>query len=414
MRHGFFSVLLLLWVLFACDTSDGADLALVGAKIYPSPTAAPLEEGSILIHAGRIRAVGPGSTIKIPRSAVVIDCKSLVVTAGFWNSHVHILPPALLHAEHLSSQEVTSQLEAMFTRWGFTTVFDIGSVLQNTVLIRSRIESGEAKGPRILTVGEPFWGKGGTPIYVRGFLEENRISIPDVESPEQGVERVRQHVRAGADGIKIFANSIEQQGILTMSVDLAHAIVEEAHRTGKLVFAHVSNNQGIEVSVQSGVDILAHTTPMDGPWSSALAERLAAAHVALTPTLTLWEVESKKAHVAPGDIEAGMAEAAQQLRAFAQAGGQVLFGTDVGYIDVFDTSEELVWMSRGGLSTRQILAALTTNPAERFGYSKHSGRIEKGMDGDLVVLSADPAQDAMAFSKVRYTVRGGKVIYSAM
>lgn len=406
-------VLLLLWTLFACDTSGAGDLALVHAKIYSSPTAAPLEDGSILIHAGRIRAVGRGSAIKIPRTAAVIDCKGLVVTAGFWNSHVHILLPTLLHAEQLSPQQVTSQLETMFTRWGFTTVFDIGSVLQNTILIRSRVESGEVKGPRILTVGEPFWGKGGTPVYVRGFLEANRISIPDVESREQGVERVRQQVRGGADGIKIFANSIEQQSILTMPVELAHAIVEEAHRAGKPVFAHVSNNQGIEVSVQSGVDILAHTTPGDGPWSSSLVERLAAAHVGLTPTLTLWEVEAKKANAAPSDIEAGMAVAAQQLGAFAQAGGQILFGTDIGYIDVFDTSEELVWMSRGGLNSRQILAALTTNPAERFGYSKHSGRIEKGMDADLVVLTADPAQDAMAFSKVRYTVRGGKVMYSA-
>jgi len=34
------------------------------------------------------------------------------------------------------------------------------------------------------------------------------------------------------------------------------------------------------------------------------------------------------------------------------------------------------------------------------------------MDADLVVLRADPAQDATAFSRVRYTIRGGNVIYS--
>jgi hypothetical protein len=77
--------------------------------------------------------------------------------------------PSLLHAEKLSSQQLSSQLEEMLTRWGFTTVFDIASVLNNTTLIRRRIESGEVAGPRILTVGEPFWAKGGTPIYGRGF-----------------------------------------------------------------------------------------------------------------------------------------------------------------------------------------------------------------------------------------------------
>jgi imidazolonepropionase-like amidohydrolase len=57
-------------------------------------------------------------------------------------------------------------------------------------------------------------------------------------------------------------------------------------------------------------------------------------------------------------------------------------------------------------------ASLTTNPAQRFGHATHSGRIAKGLDADLVVLSADPAQNTSAFSKVRYTIRGGEIIYA--
>jgi len=148
-----------------------------------------MENGAILVHAGRILAVGPNATITISSRATVIDCNGLVVTAGFWNSHVHILTPGLLHAEKLSSEQITAQLQEMLTRWGFTTVFDIASVLENTNLIRRRIESGEVRGPRILTVGEPFWGKGGTPIYVKGFLEANHIVIPEVESTTQATGR---------------------------------------------------------------------------------------------------------------------------------------------------------------------------------------------------------------------------------
>jgi imidazolonepropionase-like amidohydrolase len=299
----------------------------------------------------------------------------------------------------------------MLTRWGFTTVFDIASVLNNTTLIRRRIESGEVKGPRILTVGEPFWTKGGTPIYVKGFLEANHISIPDAESPAQGVERVRQQIHDGADGIKIFAGSVERDSILIMPLDLAKAIVAEAHREGKPVFAHPSNEDGIEVALESGVDILAHATPAGGPWTSALVERLRAAHVALIPTLTLWHVEAKNEPTA--EFEKGMnAVILPELRAYSEAGGQILFGTDVGYTEWFDTAEEFKWMSRAGMSFQQILASLTTSPAQRFGYSSRGGRIAQGMDGDLVVLRADPTQDATAFSKVRYTIVGGKVIYS--
>jgi imidazolonepropionase-like amidohydrolase len=410
MRIRSFCVFVSLWVLFACGLARASDLALVGAKIYPSPTEGAIEDGSILVHDGRIVAVGPSAAFRVPHDATVIDCKGLVVTAGFWNSHVHILLPGLLHAEKLSSQQVTSQLQEMLTRWGFTTVFDIASVLSNTTLIRRRIESGEVKGPRILTVGEPFWVKGGTPVYVKGFLEANHINIPEVESTAQATERVREQIRDGADGIKIFANSIEQDGILTMPLDLARAIVAESHRVGKPVFAHVSNDQGIEVAVRSGVDILAHTTPADSLWTPLFAERLKEANMALTPTLTLWEVEYKGSD--PDELKRGMGKATEQLKAFSQAGGQILFGTDVGYIERFDTSEEYAWMSRAGMSFQQILASLTANPAQRFGYSTRRGRIAEGMDGDLVVLLTDPLQDATAFSKVRYTILGGKVIYS--
>ena len=413
MRIPFVLPVLLLGTLLGCGPVRSSDLALVHAKIYPSPTEPAIEDGTVLVHDGRITAVGPSATTKPPRFAravTVIDCKGMVVTAGFWNSHVHILTPGLLHAEKLSPQELTSQLEEMLTRRGFTTVFDIASVLNNTTLIRRRIESGEVKGPRILTVGEPFWVKGGTPIYVKGFLEDNHISIPEVESNAQAVERVRQQIHGGADGIKIFAGSVERDSILIMPVDLAKAIVAEAHRAGKPVFAHPSNQEGIDVSLQSGVDILAHTTPTGGPWSSSLVQRMKAAHMALIPTLTLWHVESR--NESPEEFEKQMnAVVLPQLRAYSEAGGQILFGTDVGYIEHFDTGEEFAWMSRAGMSFQQILASLTTNPAQRFGYSTRRGRVAKGMDADLVVLSADPAQDASGFSRVAFTIRLGKIIF---
>ena len=84
----------------------------------------------------------------------------------------------------------------------------------------------------------------------------------------------------------------------------------------------------------------------------------------------------------------------------------------MGYIEQSDTSEEFTWMSRAGMTFQQILASLTTSPAERFAFTSRSGRIAKEMDADLVVLTADPALDTSAFSKVRYTIRAGKVIYS--
>jgi predicted amidohydrolase len=215
---------LLLWIVSTALLSFASDLALVGGKIYPSPGDRPIQNGVVLVHDGRITAVEPEGKIKIPGSATVIACKGLVITAGFWNSHVHILTPDLLHAKTHPSDQLSSQLERMFTRWGFTTVFDIASVLENTNNIRHGMERGEIRGPRILTVGEPFYPQGGTPIYIRGFLEENHIPSAEVDSSTQAVARVRQQVRDGADGIKIFAGAIMGGGkVLPMPLDIARA-----------------------------------------------------------------------------------------------------------------------------------------------------------------------------------------------
>jgi imidazolonepropionase-like amidohydrolase len=414
MRTRILLISVMLLALLSARPVLASDLALVGAKVYLSPTDPPIENATILIHDGRITAVGSSATTKPPRFAravTVINCKGMVVAAGFWNSHVHILTPELIHSEKLSSVELSSKLEAMLTRWGFTTVFDIASVLDNTISIRRRIESGEVHGPRILTVGDPFYPKNGTPVYVKSFLEENHVPSAEVDSVPQAVERVRLQVRNGADGIKIFAGSIQSDGVLIMPLDVATTIVAEAHRSGKPVFAHPSNTEGIEVALKSGVDILAHTAPMAGPWTPAFAERLKAAHMALIPTLTLFDVEGKKFGETPEETAETISLAVQQLKTYSDAGGQILFGTDVGYTDHFDTTEEFTLMSRAGMSWQQILASLTTNPVARFASASRSGHIAKGLDADLVVLSADPAQDVTAFSKVAFTIRHGKILF---
>ena len=413
MRNSLLLVLFLIPAV-ACNDILASDLALIRAKIYPSPTEAPIEDGTILVHNGVITAIGPARRVHPPdfaRAVTNINCQGMVVTAGFWNSHVHIFTAGLLHAETHSDIDLSSQLEQMLTRWGFTTVFDTASLLENTNNIRRRIARGGVRGPRIFTVGEPFYAKGGTPIYIRGFLQENRIALPELESPAQGVERVRQEIRDGADGIKIFAGSIEPGSVLIMPLEEARAIVTEAHREGKPVFAHPSNNEGIEIALNSGVDILAHTTPMSGTWTAQQVQRIKAANMALIPTLTLFEVEAKKFGESAEDSANDLRSASQQLKAYSDAKGQILFGTDVGYTDYYDTAEEFRLMSQAGLDFRQILATLTTNPASRFGYTAHSGRVAKDMDADLVVLAGDPAKDVTAFSRVAFTIRQGKIVF---
>ena len=406
------SALLLSVILIftAGGLARAADLALTGAKIYPSPTDPPIENGSIVMRGGLILSVGPSSMIKIPYSATVIDCKGLVVTAGFWNSHVHILTPALLHVQESSEEELDQQLDTMFNRWGFTTVFDIASVLDNTLALRRRIESGELRGPRIFTVGEPIWTI--EPVYVRDFLRQNHIHIENTDTPEKAIALVREHAAKGGDGIKLFTGSDQGPGgVALLPLATAKAAVDEAHRHHMPVFAHPTNVDGVRVAIDSGVDVLAHTLPQSPPWTPEFTQQLKRANLSLIPTLTLFDVEGRRQNVSDQQLKPWIDQMVDQLRAYSEAGGDILFGTDIGYTDHYDTTLEFTLMSQAGMTYKQILASLTTNPAREFGNSDRTGRVAKNMKADLVILSADPAQDVTAFSKVRCTIRNGKVLY---
>jgi imidazolonepropionase-like amidohydrolase len=175
------------------------------------------------------------------------------------------------------------------------------------------------------------------------------------------------------------------------------------------VFAHPQNREGLTAAVNGGADILAHSIPNAGQLDDDTITLMKKAGVAVIPTLKLWSYEllSDRASQRKQFVKAGV----DQVRAWVAAGGTVLFGTDVGYMHDYDTTAEYELMAQAGMDVRQILASLTTAPAERFGDSKRVGRIAPGFAADLAVLDGDPAEDVRAFAAVHYTVRDGKVIY---
>lgn len=105
------------------------------------------------------------------------------------------------------------------------------------------------------------------------------------------------------------------------------------------------------------------------------------------------------------------ANAEGQVRAFVEAGGQLLFGTDVGYMTDYDPTDEYLLLQRAGLASPAILAALMTAPARRFSAETGAGLVAVGSPAELVVLDGDPTTDIRTLSKVRYTIRRGRVVY---
>jgi imidazolonepropionase-like amidohydrolase len=281
---------------------------------------------------------------------------------------------------------------------------------ENTRRIRDRIESGEIAGPRIRSTGEILIPPGAaSPDLLYDVTGMMHVKLPEVATESEGRDTARRLLDAGVDGIKMYAQTFAPP-ILMLSPDAIRGAITEAHQRGKLVFAHPSNRDGLLNAVRGGVDILVHTTPQTGPWTDPILDDLLAAHVTLIPTLKLWRYELRHDRASIRDRFTGVGIG--QLRAWHGRRGAIIFGTDVGYMGDYDPAEEYALMAEAGMTSADILASLTTTPAERFGASSRVGRLAPGLTADIVVLGADPSRDVRAFADVRYTIRDGRVIYS--
>lgn len=380
--------------------------ALVGATIHVSPSEAPIRDGVVLIQGEKIVAVDARAQMQFPETAHVLDCFGLTITAGLWNSHVHFFERKWADVATIPAPELTRQLQDMLTGYGFTSVFDIGSSWENTRRLRDRIDSGEIPGPKIRSTGAGLLPPGALPSdQVLGLMGLMKFPAQEVADPAQAAAAARKLLDEGVDGIKLFASSPRSP---SLSESAFQAAADEAHRAAKPVFVHPNTATDVLTAVRGGVDIIAHTTPHTGPWDDALLAVMKDHRVALTPTLTLWKYYARHDRLSAQEnitnTEIG------QLRAWFAAGGEVLFGTDLGAVE-YDPTEEYVLMSEAGMTFPQILASLTTAPASRFGDQNKLGRVAAGLQADLAVFQQNPATNIRALAQVKYTLRAGKIIY---
>ena len=381
--------------------SDNRVIACIGGTIYPSPIASPIDDAVLVASEGKIEVVAAGNAMKIaiPANVHELDCQGKFIVAGFWNSHVHF-ETGWQDAANQPADKLATRMQEMLTRWGVTTVWDLGSNTNNTKAIRKRVESGEVPGPQILMAGTIF-AKNGHPAYLPAEMQ-----TPEAATPHEAEQMAHGYLASGYDGIKLFTGSyMGAKPVINMSADIVKAAVDVAHTQGKPVFAHPQNRTGLDNALAGGVDVLAHTVPWEGHYTVDELAQMKRQHVALIPTLMEWTTVVSDPTVAGRLVQAGVDE----LKSYFSAGGTILFGTDVGFQTGPDTTQELDFMGRA-MGWKDILASLTTNPAAFF-KAPMKGRVERDMDADFIVLNADPAADIKNLAKVKYTVRGGKVIY---
>ncbi|WP_329052145.1 amidohydrolase family protein [Amycolatopsis sp. NBC_01488] len=366
------------------------DTVITAGRVLPRPSA-PVPDGAVLVRDGLIVAAGPRAEV-LPLAAPDAarhDFPTGTALAGLFNVHVHLAFDAsremLAHFSAGSLLEgARSRLSSML-RSGVTTVRDLGDRGHLGAEVRRSFDGSVA--PRLLVSGPPitvpdghchfFGGAVSSDAEIRALIDENAA--------------------AGADVIKVMASGgqITEGGAdmweSQFSAEQLSVVVSHAASHGLPVAAHAHGADAIEAAVSAGVSTVEHCSFLTGPRTfdrrSAVASRMASAGISACSTSSRnWRVIVEKL----GD------EAAQamygRLPWLEEHGVRLLSGTDAGlpgsvFDDPVGALELYEWL---GFSRRRILEIATCDSAAGLGLADVTGRLERGLAADVLVVEGDP------------------------
>ena len=373
------------------------------ARLWRSPDQQPDDAPSdVVIRDGRIvRIDHAGGTTN---NTAAFDAGGMLVTAGWWNCHVHLTDRVWAGARTAPAGRLQAELDDLLLSRGFTSAVDLGSRSRDTLAVIDRIASGELIGPHLQTAGEPLYPPRGLPFYLREALPWYLWWALPAPRTAAGARRlVRRQIRHGVQVTKLFTGSlVRPTRVKLMSSAVARAAVDECHRLGRLAFTHPSNAEGVRRALDAGIDVLAHP-PSQAADTDQVPIDAAARGSYLIPTLDMFARTAS-------DDPAFLGPIANWLRVFRAAGGRVLFGTDVGYMSERSIAGELAALARCGMTANDVLRSLTVEPARLLSPDPLAGTIAAGAPADLTVLTTTEATPAPeAFADTAAVIVGGRL-----
>jgi len=250
------------------------------------------------------------------------------------------------------------------------------------------------------------------------------IAIPTITQPEQAQAFVDARIAEGSDFIKIVMES--GYGFPSLDLATASAVIEAAHKRGKLAVVHIGNEKDARAVLAAGADGLVHLFPGASADAQGLARLARAKGAFVIPTFTVLESMAgvrgddllanpafagllDKAAQAPlkarfgNQVRAGLLVAPKAVaKAMLDAGVPLLAGTDAGNPGTqygVSMHRELAALVEAGLTPAQALAAATSVPADVFKLGRR-GRIAKGYKADLLLVDGNPVADILATRRI--------------
>jgi imidazolonepropionase-like amidohydrolase len=250
------------------------------------------------------------------------------------------------------------------------------------------------------------------------------IAIPTITKPEEAQAFVDARIAEGSDFIKIVMEG--GYGFKPLDPATAKAVIDAAHKRGKMAVVHIGNEKDARAMLEAGADGLVHLFPAGSADAEGLARLARAKGAFVIPTFAV--LESMAAYrgddllANPGlaalldkdaqaplkarygnDSKPALLVAPKMVTAaMVKAGVPVLAGTDAGNPGTqygISMHRELAALVEAGMSPSQALAAATSAPAKVFKLGQR-GRIAKGYKADLLLVDGNPTADILATRRI--------------
>jgi imidazolonepropionase-like amidohydrolase len=385
-------------LLAASLSVAAADTIFVNARIIDGTGKPPIEKASLLVHNGRIEAVGP--SVKGPPGILRIDASGKTIIPGLINGHGHVTALPQL---------------GVYARYGITTVFSLGG--DHEIEFRDQTRSEQQKP-----------GLDRARLYIAG-------PIPVSKTPEEGRRAVDALAAAHTDIVKIRIDD-NLGRTAKMTPEVYTAIIGEAHKKGMRMAVHIVTLADAKAVLRLGADYIAHSV-RDEEIDAETIALLKKNNACYTPTL-MREVSTfiygeKPAFLSDPFLlrdgnqdeiaqakdpafqekmrndQSGMwyrdhlPVAMRNLKRVEDAGVCVLMGTDTGppyRFQGYFEHQELAYMNKAGLTPMQAIVSATSVPARFLHADDQIGTLAPGRWADLIVLSANPLDDIRNTRKI--------------